>query len=272
MTSGSVRAQIAERFIPVLLTDGSGWIDAETLLSSAEPTQLDAMLAVHRRSSRGHTDTAAGSLLLLDYARLLSWPVVAARLLDGATLDPNPANIALRPGDLQRGALAFRRPPTAPPTSRDAGAEPGAPTGPGELDDVAAGVVDHLEQLGEAIRRRVRIGRRTVLGDIASVLAGGLLALSWMYPPRDRYLALATDVVESHPRLQGLTSLGAIQHDDQPWMVAWRRACCLAFGDTATRSYCGTCPIVAEDDRIERFHRTADRYLTLTRASSPTNR
>lgn len=270
MSSASVQAQIADRFIPVLVADESGWIDAETMLSQTRPAQVDAMLAVQRHSSRGHTDTAAGSLLLLEYARLLAWPVLAARLLDGATLDPTPANVALLPGGLERGRLAFRHGPTASPTASDTGSNAGAQAGHDDLIDAVAGVVDHLQQLGEAIGRCVRIGRRTVLGDIGSALAGGFLALSWMAPPRDRHLELASRVIKSQPALQDLVSLMAIQHDDQPWMVAWRRACCLAFGDSPTQNYCGTCPILKEYERIERFHRTASRYLLLTDASPDT--
>ncbi|TCK24802.1 hypothetical protein [Pseudonocardia endophytica] len=273
MTSASADARIAERFAPVVVTDEPGWVDAESVLSSGEPTRIEAMLAGPRRSSRARTDTAAGSLLLLEYARLLSWPVLAARLRDGADLDPSPANVALRPGDLERGALAFRRGPTTRRTSRDPDAtREDAPAVPGELDDVVTGLVDHLERLGDALSRHVRIGRRTVLGDIASALAGGFLALSWMHPPRDRHLPVALDAVESDPRLRGLVSLEAVEHEGRPWMVAWRTACCLASGDPAARSYCGTCPVLDKDERLERFHHAAGRYLGLTGTSSPSTR
>lgn len=270
MTPASIQAKIAERFTPVLVTDEPDWIDAPTVLSEAQPSHVDAMLAVQRGGSRGHTDAAAGSLLLLEYARLLAWPVLAARLLDGSTLDPSPSNVALRADGLERGGLAFRRGPMASPTQADVSPDSGTLAGREALFDDVVGVVDHLKQLGVAIDRRARIGRRTVLGDVASALAGGLLALSWMDPPRDRYLGLASSVIESHPDLRGLISLSAIQHENQPWMVVWRRACCLAFGENESRSYCGTCPILDEYERIERFHYTANRYLALTEEPADT--
>lgn len=73
MSSVSIRAQIADRFTPVLVTDEPGWVAAEILLSHRDPTHVDTMLEAQRRSSRGHTDTATGSLLKLEYARLLMW-------------------------------------------------------------------------------------------------------------------------------------------------------------------------------------------------------
>lgn len=57
MSSASVQAQIAGRFTPVLVTDESGWIDAETMLSQMQPTQVNLMLAVQRHRSRGFGDS-----------------------------------------------------------------------------------------------------------------------------------------------------------------------------------------------------------------------
>lgn len=264
MTTGSVQSQIARRFTPTVRQAEPGWITAETLIS--DPARLSILLEAQRRTPRGYNDTAAGSLLVLEYSRLLTWPVLGTRLSDGALLDPGTSNVIVRHKALEPGGLAFQAGPRclAP---YEGSATTASPSDRGPLDSAVDGLVEHLMQLGDAVRRRVRIGQRTVRANIAAAVAGGLLALSWLYPPRDRYLPLALRLIDNQPELRGLVDLTGVDHDRRPWMAMARNACCLAYGEGPPHDYCGTCPILDEYERVERFHHTASRYLVLTQSS-----
>ena len=73
MSAQHVSAQIADRFTPVVAPVGTGWVEMETLLSGAGTAHLDSLLGAVRRGGRtAGSKATAGSLVVLEFTRLLS--------------------------------------------------------------------------------------------------------------------------------------------------------------------------------------------------------
>lgn len=102
----------------------------------------------------------AASILYLGWAEHLTSVYAGSIVLGGAVPDLAAVNLGYRTG--QGGRLEL---------GADRLAAVDATTGWRRLVD------DHLCPLGDAVRRRVRIGRRLVEGSVASALAGSLAAL-----------------------------------------------------------------------------------------------
>ncbi|GAA1383744.1 hypothetical protein GCM10009613_13570 [Pseudonocardia kongjuensis] len=226
--------------------DGPGR-PARTVVDRDLPSMI---LAVRR--ARGAGAAAAGSLLVLAYARRLVWPVLGEHLLHGRWLDPAWANVVI---DTDDPGGSFRIGFVGTPQ----------PAGPAVGEVVTALVDGHLELLVEQAHRETRAGRRVLWGNVAVAVAQVFLALSWSAPHRDALAGTARDVLAAAPRLRGLVSVESVRHpaaDGDRWMVVWRRTCCLAFRCAAADrpSYCGTCPVVPHRDRLASFHRAAGRY------------
>jgi ferric iron reductase protein FhuF len=123
----------------------------------------------------------------------------------------------------------------------------------------------HLDPLVAALRGRTRAGRRTLWSNVAAGIAGGYLALSWTCPDRTRYVDAARAALSADPRLCGLVDVMVGEPGGASWMRIVRRGCCLAFRCGPPRAhFCGTCPLVDEADRRQRFESAAAHYRELT--------
>lgn len=133
--------------------------------------------------------------------------------------------------DLAASGLRYRQPLSgpvellaAPVTAVDAGA------GWRRLLD------DHLDPLADAVRRRVRIGRHLLLGNIASALAGSVVMLAQ----------------SGHGRLDELISQGWAQpaelarygqwHSSEDGIRYFRTTCC-GYDQLSRASRCGDCSL-----------------------------
>jgi ferric iron reductase protein FhuF len=226
-----------------------GWAQARDLTEPGQPV-LEALLA-RWRTARSASAPVAASLLLLEYTRVLTWPALACALRQRTSLDPALDNVRLDTGS-PRLRLGFVRGPRSGP--------------PDVAEQVLLAVLDtHLDPLVAALRARTRAGRRTLWSNVAAGIAGGYLALSWTLPDRARHVDAARAAIDADPRLRGLVEVTVGEQGGAAWMRVGRRACCLAFRCAPPHAhFCGTCPLVDEAARRERFERAAAQYRELT--------
>ena len=228
---------------------GAGWTPTHAL---ADPTSaaLTDLLATWR-TTRLASDAVAASLMLLEYTRVLAWPVLACALRHGTWLDPALANVRLD-GGAPRLRLGFAR---------------GPQPGPADVADrVLPALLDrHLDPLVAALCARTRAGRRTLWSDVAAGIAGGYLALSWTRTDPAHYVDAARAALSADPRLHGLVDVMVGVQGGARWMRVVRRGCCLAFRCGPPHAhFCGTCPLADEAVRQERFENAAAHYRELT--------
>lgn len=270
--AAAFRAGVLARFTPTPVVPGNpsrpddppgGWRPSRDYLRP-HSSDLGELLAQERHVRDAPTDGIAGSLVVLEYARLVSWPVLSAAVREGRWLDPGADNVRVHLVGPPPRRVGFVRMPTRRPV--------GVRTVIGALLD------DHLAHLVEAVHLSTRVGRRVLWGNVAAAVGGAFLALSWSMPERDHFLDHAARHLDADPRLHGLVDLAAAAHGGQTWMTIGRRACCLVFrcgpgpGPVAgpdghpagsRRHYCGTCPVLTEADRTHRFRIAATRYAEL---------
>ncbi len=107
------------------------------------------------------------------------------------------------------------------------------------LDRLRATVFDaHLAPVLESFLARVRVGRRTLMGSVASGIAYGVAAVAQVVPDPDDVLAKtlldALDVAD----------LVDVKTDEEGRLVYRRRTCCLALTIDGNRT-CSTCCVRA---------------------------
>jgi ferric iron reductase protein FhuF len=228
-------------------TAGTGWTPARALADSDSSFFADHLATW--RTTRLASDAVAASLMLLEHTRMLAWPVLACALRHGTWLDPSIDNVAL---DDRAPQLGFAR-----------GPETGLPD---VADRVLPALLDtHLDPIVAALRTRTRAGRRTLWSNVAAGIAGGYLALSWTRPDRAHYVDAARAALSADPRTRGFVDITVGEHGGERWMRIVRRGCCLAFRCGPPRAhFCGTCPLVDEAVRRERFANAAAHYRELT--------
>lgn len=246
---------VAARFtVTTVAADDPGWWPAAGVLV---PGGRLATLVAGERAARGApSDAVAGSLLVLEYARLLGWPVLGAAVRRGCWPDPAAVQVRLAVVDGRLGRVGF------------AG---GRECRGGAREALAALLDRHLGSLVAAVHARTRAPLRTLWGDVAAATAGALLALSWTMPDRAGLVAATRAVLDAEPRLCGLVAVtasgvasGPAGAECEEWMRAARRSCCLAFRCAPPHGHwCGTCPVLGEEDRLRRFRDAAARYRTL---------
>lgn len=228
---------------------GPGWAPTWNL-TDPRSAELDVLLG-RWRAARSASAAVAGSLLLLEYTRVLAWPVLAGALREQTWLDPDPDNVRL---DVQseRLRLGFVRGPQPAPSD--------------VVGRVLSAVLDtHLEPLVAALHARTRAGRRTLWSNVAAGLAGGYLALSWTLLDPAGHVDVARAALDADRRLRGLVEITVGEQGGAAWMRVTRRACCLAFRCAPPHAhFCGTCPLLDEAARKERFVRAAAQYRELT--------
>ncbi|MGE3287487.1 MAG: IucA/IucC family C-terminal-domain containing protein [Pseudonocardia sp.] len=241
-------ALVAARFAAATVAVGTpGWWPAAELL--CRDGRLAAAIAAERAARGAPSDAVAGSLLVLEYSRMLGWPVLGGAVREGRWPDPDPAGVLLCG---ERGRVVRVGFPDARPRDGDVGQA---------LADVLDG---HLDELVAAVHAGTRSPLRTLWSNVAAALAGALLALSWTLPQRAGLAATTRSLLDAEPRLRGLVTVAVSAQGDEDWMRVVRNGCCLAFRCAAPHGHwCGTCPVLDDAERERRFQEAAARYRVL---------
>lgn len=127
-------------------------------------------------------------------------------------------------------------------------------------DDVAAGVLAHLQPIVAAIRSATRITEQVAYGCIASSCAGafGVLHRCAASEHREASIGLASAFMASAawPADRPLIDLGLIALTDREALVHERRVCCLIrLGEN--HDVCATCPDLSPQERRRRIRARA---------------
>lgn len=110
------------------------------------------------------------------------------------------------------------------------------------LDRLRATVFDaHLGPVLEAFLARARVGRRTLMGSVASGLAYAVASIAQVVPDPDD--VLAKTLLDAFD----VSDLVDISTDDEGRLVYQRRTCCLALTIDGDRT-CSTCCVRRERD------------------------
>jgi len=211
----------------LVVDDPSGWTPAQRFADgSALPDLIDA---AHARW--GASPAAAAALAWKSYVYWLALPAVVGYAAAGRVPDLSAGNVLVRlhvaPPFLEIG---LRTPTVA--------VAPGHPvTGSEHLTDDLPGylrrtlVDEHLAAVLDGLRGLVRIGRRTLLGSLASGVAYGLVRSAD---------ALPGPIV---PTARTLLSALGVDHlvEITPDLGVQRRTCCLAFTLPQPKICAGCC-------------------------------
>lgn len=224
-------------------------------------TQVPDLIAVEQRQREAVSRRTAASLFVLEYARRLSWPVLAHHLRDSTWLDPDTANVYLQRDGSMRARVGF-------------GAGP-VPHARSTAQVVHRVVVTHLGEATDLVAADTGISRTILWSNVAAAMAAAFVALSWGSRDRCRYLHTGVEALAAEHRLEGLVTLAAVEHAGERWLSNSRHACCLAFHSRPggrPAPFCGSCPHLDECERLRRFRRAVSRYRATESAASPPGR
>ncbi len=210
----------------LVVDDPTGWIPADRF---TDGSALPALLAAaHDRW--GASPAAAAALAWKSYTYWLVLPAVIGYAAAGRVPDLSPGNVLLQvPGAEPFLRVGLRRPDVAvlpgDPLAQHRGRPADAARPHVEVTVDLAGYLRrtaldaHLANVLEQLRGLVHIGRRTLLGSLASGVAYGLTRSAGVLPGPVRPAAR-----------QLLSSLG-VDHlvEIDPRLGVHRRTCCLAF-------------------------------------------
>lgn len=108
------------------------------------------------------------------------------------------------------------------------------------LDRLRATVFDaHLAPVLDAFLARARVGRRTLMGSVASGIAHGVASIAQVVPDPDD--VLAKTLLDAFD----VSALVDIRTDEEGRLVYQRRTCCLALTIEGNRT-CATCCVQTE--------------------------
>jgi ferric iron reductase protein FhuF len=213
----------------LVVDDPAGWLPAEHLASGeALPVLLDA---AHDRW--GASPAAAAALAWKSYAYWLTLPAVVGYAAARRIPDLSAGNVLVR----VHGAPPFVEIGLRAPAVAVAPGDPLAGTAhvtvtrdlPGYLRRTL--VDDHLAAVLDGLHRQVRIGRRTLLGSLASGVAYGLVRSADALP------------APVAPAARTLLSALGVDHlvEITPDLRVQRRTCCLAFTLPEPKICAGCC-------------------------------
>lgn len=222
----------------LLVTDGSGWSPATTLVDG---TRLPEFLAAaaHRW---GGTPHACAALAWKSYSYWLALPAVLGWASARRVPLLDPADVLIHFEDHRPlVTLGLRRSTTVAVLPSD----PLALAAPPEVRVVAdeaellgllrASLLDaHLTPMVEAIQAEVRIGARTLLGSVASGVAHGVLRAADALP------GSAVEAVDTLLGALGVRDLVELVPGPAGVPTVQRRTCCLAF-TLPQPKYCQGC-------------------------------
>lgn len=213
---------------PLVLTDATGWTPAGALLDvSALPALFDT--AVQRWGAAPH---AAATLAWKSYTYWLAMPAVLSWAVARRVPLVDTDRVAVRFGGAPGTALVqvgLRHPQVAvlPDDPLAHVNVPGITVVPDEtilLKTLRTSLLDgHLDPLSERIRAEIKIGRRTLLGSVASGIAYAVIRSGHALH------GSATDTAAALLDALGLADLVDIGLDEAGVPTVHRRTCCLAF-------------------------------------------
>jgi ferric iron reductase protein FhuF len=197
----------------LVVTDPAGWLPATRYAGGdALPGLIDA--AVRRFTAPRHV---AAALAWKQYSYWLLLPAVLGYAQGGPIPDLSAGNVLVQAQDspaLVRIGLASARPATSP---------------------IAEILLDrHLTPMLDGIRRLAHVGRRTLLGSVASAVCYALVR------SRDELPIYPGDVIETARQLTkdlGVADLVELT----PAGEVRRRTCCLAFALPVPKICAGCC-------------------------------
>ena len=201
----------------LIVDDPAGWLPATRFTDgSALPALLDAA-----RERWGASPAAAAALAWKSYTYWLSLPAVIGFAAAGRVPDLSADNVLIRlQGNAPFLEVGLRQPFVAVAPGDPLAASPYAQT----VDDLPGYlrrtlVDEHLAAVLDGLHGLVHVGRRTLLGSLASAVAYGLVRCADVLP---------VPIVPTARTL--LTALGVehlVEISDQ--LTVRRRTCCLAF-------------------------------------------
>lgn len=203
----------------LLISDPTGFVPAAALIDGSRlPYLLDT--AKQRWGAQPH---AAAALAWKAYTYWLVLPAVAGYVAARRVPLPAPADVLLQVHDHQPFlTIGYRQVPVAVLPADPVATDPDVAVRPddrGLLAAFRASVRDaHLDPLLDRIRARVNIGRRTMLGSLASGVAYAVQRCG-------------STVDTARTMLEALDVADLVDLETEPdggWRV-WRRTCCLAF-------------------------------------------
>jgi ferric iron reductase protein FhuF len=218
-------------------------------------SHLDSVIDAHA-SARATVDRrVAASVLFQGYVRRVAEPLVDALLHNRPPPDPgmDAVVVHLAEGwitDVTLGTVA------SPPHEGDPAAWEWAHR---RLVD------DNLAVAVAAVRRAVRLSRRTLWGNAAAAIAGAFRTATAADPDLDP-AAVATRLecfLARDRRTYGLCVPYLVDHAERSWLVHERRTCCLLY-TVPGHSHCASCSLL---DSVQRRARTVDALPNAVRAT-----
>lgn len=212
------------------------WLTASGLAAD-DGAGLDELMRAYGASWGVADDRRSqAAFVILDYTWYVTAPLVAAHLISGRLPSLEGAAVWLDAGS-RTGALAL----AAAPPCRSSAERLG--------DQVAA----HLRPLIERVVERHSLGRRAAWLGVGDRIVGAFEHVGDLIGDRERAQADAAAVVHrggselDSPRHRFST----YEHGGVERTIGIRASCCRFYRTPAAR-YCLTCPLIREDERIER--------------------
>jgi hypothetical protein len=223
----------------LLVSDTDGWLPATALTSGAAVSEM-LHAAIHRWNAPIHTAVA---LAWKAYTYWVALPAVLGYASARRVPLPHPSNVLLRYSD-HRPFLHFG---LLQPTVAVLPGDPVARTGSGDelvvrnedalLRELRSALLDeHLDPLLDQIRGRVNVGRRMMLGSLASGVCWALARAAHALP------GSAIESADAILTALGVDDLVEVTRDPATGAISvQRRTCCLAFNLPTPRICAGCC-------------------------------
>jgi hypothetical protein len=226
----------------LLVRDPNGWTPATDLISGAALTDL-IDTAKQRWRAQPH---AAAALAWKCYAYWLVLPALVGYVSSRRVPLPRAGDVLVRyRGHRPFVTIGLRQPAVAMLDSDPLAAGPSAGRDPriqvrpdraALLADLRRALLDeHLEPLLDAIRGRIHLGRRTLLGSLASDCAHALARTADAIP------GPVTDTIDEVLSALGVADLVEVSTRADGKLFIQRRTCCLAFTLPTPKICTGCC-------------------------------
>ncbi len=228
--------------------DGPGWLTVADLLDDAgrpSPVLEDLVAATAAAFPPHASPPVRARVAAQRFCYLWGWSVAAASLglafLEGVTPDPAGDNIAVRVDGHHPGDVTFL-------TSR---------TGPADArwwEERVLGA--HLDPLHAAVGRRWRLGRRGLLGDLATDVSGVARVVGDLTGDPPAALSTADDYLDrTRSQLRGLGVLSVAGDDTR--RVVYRRSTCCLYLKVVPGAICSNCPLLGTVPRDQALRNRA---------------
>ena len=210
--------EVVRGLVPGLVVhDPVGWLPATRL---ADGSALPEVLSAARRRWGGSRHASA-ALAWKSYTYWVALPAVVGYALTRRVPDMSPEQVLVRPhGEAPFLEIGLRSPALAVLPDDPLAGAPGVRVVTDLAGFLRGTLLDaHLSPVLDRLREHVRLGRRTLLGSLASGAAHGVLRARSAVPGRPA--ATAQEVLS----VLGVDDLVEIT----PELAVQRRTCCLAF-------------------------------------------